>query len=127
MPTVQFAFANLLEQSGITITVTDAATGNPKEHLYDRDLVFPWKAADASGDKEIKVDQGGLGVRHFITSWRAQFLLLLGCFQINFQSRHFQEQVGGIHLREDLPCFYPPALFKESLGYTPAKIGAHLQ
>ncbi|MEE8219495.1 MAG: hypothetical protein V3R43_02530 [bacterium] len=61
MPTVQFAFANLLEQSGITITVTDAATGNPKEHLYDRDLVFPWKAADASGDKEIKVDQGASG------------------------------------------------------------------
>ena len=61
MPTVQFAFANLLEQSGAVVTVTDAASGNPKEHLFDRDLVFPWKAADAAGDKEIKVDQGAGG------------------------------------------------------------------
>ena len=61
MPTVQFAFANLLEQATAVVTVTDAASGNPKEHLYDRDLVFPWKAADASGDKEIKVDQGASG------------------------------------------------------------------
>ena len=57
MGLVKFAVANLLEQSGVTVTVTDAASGFPKEHLFDRDLTFPWTAADASGDKQIKVDQ----------------------------------------------------------------------
>jgi hypothetical protein len=61
MSLVRFAVANLLEQSGAVVTVTDAASGFPKEHLYDRDLVFPWRAADAAGDKEVKADQGANG------------------------------------------------------------------
>jgi hypothetical protein len=66
---VRFAVANLLEQAGVSVTVTDAASGFPKEHLFDRDLVFPWKAADALGDKTIQVDQsasGGFGLTRAI-------------------------------------------------------------
>lgn len=61
MALVRFAVANLLEQAGVTVTVTDAASGFPKEHLFDRDLTFPWTALNASGDKEVKADQGANG------------------------------------------------------------------
>ncbi|MDA2916443.1 hypothetical protein MYX64_06340 [Nitrospinae bacterium AH_259_B05_G02_I21] len=61
MGLVRFAVANLLEQAGVTVTVTDAASGFPKEHLFDRDLAFPWTALNATGDKQIQADQGASG------------------------------------------------------------------
>ena len=61
MSLAKIAVANLLEESGVAVTVTDVASGFPKEHLFDRDLAFPWTALNASGDKIIHIDQGASG------------------------------------------------------------------